>query len=316
MAFTTEIPGLPGGPLKTTYPIRINLIAVDGYQRPGTKARLPRRSVQHGTGNASNASAWAEAQYFVNGAEGRQASVHACADDTEVVICVPLDEVTWQAADGGGPGNMNGLSCEMMEADVIWSDPARRNKLIAITADFMGRCAARFNIADPEQHWTFNAGSRDRHDCPNKLRYLTIDGRPAWDIYAQQWRAARAREQNGGEEQTGGDETTPIEVPLETPLVPAFIEEDVARGFPVDHRLDVEKTIAHACLRQWTVKKTTPRRQRGQLDAKKVGQDLKTGETFPGWYIFKANDKWWVLTRSGTRVAMDDLVERVTVRGA
>jgi hypothetical protein len=313
MAFKTEIPGLPGGPLATTYPIRINLIAADGFQRPGTKARQPRRSVQHGTGNASNASAWAEAQYFVNGAEGRQASVHACADDNEVVICVPLDEVTWQAADGGGPGNMNGLSCEMMEADVIWSDPARRNKLIAITADFMGRCAARFNIAEPEQHWTFNAGSPDRHDCPNKLRHLTIDGRPAWDIYAQQWRAAKAKEQGGGgEEQTGGGE----EPTFETPLVPDFIGEDVARGFPLDHRLEVENTTAHACLRQWTVKKTTPRRQRAQLDSKKVGQDLKAGEKFPGWYIFKANDKWWVLTRSGTRVAMDDLVERVTVRGA
>ena len=54
---------------------------------------------------------------------------------------------TWQAADGGGPGNMNGLSCEMMEADVIWSDPARRNKLIAITADFIRPAAQARAIA-------------------------------------------------------------------------------------------------------------------------------------------------------------------------
>jgi hypothetical protein len=39
MAFTTTIPGLPGGPLVTTYPIRVDLIAIDGYQRTGQPAR-------------------------------------------------------------------------------------------------------------------------------------------------------------------------------------------------------------------------------------------------------------------------------------
>lgn len=192
--YSTTIPGLPGGPLKTTYPIRFNLIAIDGYQRTGQKAHTPRRSVQHGTANASNASAYGEAQYFVNGAEGRQASIHACADDREVVICVPADEVTWQAADGAGPGNMNGYSCEMMEATAIWQNPGRRDALIAITADFMGRVSARLGIATPEKHYDFNAGSSDRHYCPNKLLTTTINGRRAWDIYAEQWRAAKADE--------------------------------------------------------------------------------------------------------------------------
>jgi hypothetical protein len=41
MAFTT-IPGLPGGPLVTTYPIRMNLIAIDGYQPTGQPAHTPR----------------------------------------------------------------------------------------------------------------------------------------------------------------------------------------------------------------------------------------------------------------------------------
>lgn len=194
--FVTGIPGLPGGALVTFYPIRMNLIAVDGYQRTGQKAHTPRRSVQHGTGNASNPSAWQEAQYFVNGAGGSQASIHACADDREVVICTPLDEITWQAADGGGPGNMNGYSCEMMEADAIWHAPNRRDALISITADFMGRCAARLGVTTPERHYDFNENNApsQRHYCPNKLLTTTIDGRKAWDIYAAKWHAARRDE--------------------------------------------------------------------------------------------------------------------------
>lgn len=193
--FSTTIPGLPGGALETTYPVRFNLIpAGHTRQRPGIAAKTPRRSVQHGTGNDSNDDAMAEAQYFVNGAEGRQASVHYCTDDRQAVVVVPLNEVTWQAADGAGPGNMNGFSCEMMEATEIWTNPARRDRLIAITADLMGRTAARLGATVPEQHWTFNAGSADRHDCPNKLRHTTINGRAAWDVYAQQWQAARVDE--------------------------------------------------------------------------------------------------------------------------
>jgi hypothetical protein len=318
MPFTTAVPGLPGGPLKTTYPIRFNLIAIDGFQRTGQPARTPRRSVQHGTGNASNESAMSEAQFFVNGAEGAQSSVHACADDNEVVICVPLNEVTFQAADGGGPGNFNGLSCEMMEATAIWTNPARRNKLIAITADFMGRCSARLGIAEPEQHFDFNWVQccdapcdllcGNRHDCPNKLRRTTIDGRPAWDVYAQQWRAAKANEL----ERMQGDPDGPVV----SPQVPDFVNGDTTRGHPGDHPFEFEHATAFGCLREWTVKTTTPRRFQAKLDSPKVGQDLQAGEKFPGWYVFKVGNKWWVLTKGGTRVAMDDLDERVTVGGA
>ena len=197
--YTTSIPGLPGGPLVTTYPIRMNMIAIDGYQRTGQKAKQPRRSVQHGTGNPGNASAMAEAQYFVNGAEGRQASIHACSDDKEVVICVPLDEVTWQAADGSGPGNMNGFSCEMMEAVVIWTNVTRRDNLIAITADFMGRVAALLGATKTERHWDFNYNlpPEQRHHCPDKL----MDTGHWQTSYVPKWNAARVNElqrMNGG----------------------------------------------------------------------------------------------------------------------
>ena len=41
MAFTLTIPGRPGGPLATTYPIRMNRMAIDGNPRTGQPARTP-----------------------------------------------------------------------------------------------------------------------------------------------------------------------------------------------------------------------------------------------------------------------------------
>lgn len=226
VAHETTIPGLPGGPLVTTYPIRLNLIpAGNTYQRPGTKAGKPRRSVQHGTGNPSNASAWAEAQYFVNGAGGGQASVHWCTDDTEAVLVVPVDEVTWQAADGSGPGNLNGLSCEMMEATAIWSNPERRDKLIALTADLMGRCAARLDIAVPEQHFDFNYANppNQRHNCPEMLRTRWIGETRAWDAYGALWAAARKDEADRMAGETGTRPPVPEKWPRSRVKAPDVI---------------------------------------------------------------------------------------------
>ena len=189
--FSTEVPGLPGGPLRTTYPITVNLIpSSNTRQRSGLTAHTPRRSVQHGTGNPNNPNAAAEAQWFVNGADGGTASIHYCTDDTKAVCCLPFNEVSWQAADGAGPGNMNGFSCEMMEANSIWQDFGRRDKLIAITADLMGRTAARLGVAVPERHWDFNEGTADRHHCPDKLMNTGL-----WESsYVPKWQAARADE--------------------------------------------------------------------------------------------------------------------------
>jgi hypothetical protein len=260
--FTTTVPGLPGGPLVTTYPIRTNMIPKGNTrQRPGIKAKTPRRSVQHGTGNPSNASAMAEAQYFVNGAEGRQASVHYFTDDREAVIGVPLDEVTWQAADGAGPGNMNGFSCEMMEASVIWNNAARRDALISITADLMGRTAARLGAVKPEQHWDFNAGSPDRHDCPQLLRHTMHDWRLAWDVYARRWEIARLDELSRID---GGKPVYAKSYPPE-PLP------------PVAHQTQNGAIWLPLAQKRWTALKDAKRYQWADVDAPEVGPPIKAG---------------------------------------
>lgn len=167
--------------------------------RPGIKARFPRRSVQHGTGNP-NSMAAGEAIYLYNGAEGRQASYHMSIDDRECWVMVPFDEVTWQGADGSGPGNMNGVANEMIENATLWANPARANRCIDNNAEMMGIVAARFAITRPEQHWDFNYMNHpsERHDCPNKLRYY--EG--AWERYTNGWyrhKAAELARMTGGQ---------------------------------------------------------------------------------------------------------------------
>jgi len=298
--------------LATEYPVHLKILPEGMTQnRPGIPASTPRRSVQHGNGNPNSAAA-SEAQYLFNGAEGRQASYHSTCDDKECWVMIPADEVTWQAADGGGPGNMNGFSCEMIEDENLWADPGRRNRVITVTADFMGRVAARLNIDKPEQHrdFNFNNAPSERHDCPNKLRYTMIGGRLAWDIYADRWHAARSDERK---RMGSPGQVTPTDPAFVPPDVPNFVGEDVMRGYPSDHPF--KNTTAFACLRQWTVKTTTPRRHTSSAKAQEVGPPLEAGSTFPGWYIFKSGGNWWVLTKGGTRVAMSDLVEQITVRG-
>jgi hypothetical protein len=165
--YTTVIPGLPGGPLVSSFRVGFNIIpASRTYQRPGIKLRGTFDTTQHATDNTSS-NAPGEAAYFAGGAEGRQASVHAIADESVVMICLPLDEVGWHASDGAGPGNMSTVACELTMRTSLVNNAAlwriaRRN-----AAEFMGRVAAR-KAADnvPSFHRTY---APDRKWCPSIL---------------------------------------------------------------------------------------------------------------------------------------------------
>jgi len=189
MSYSTVIPGLEGGPLLTNHPVFIKLLPLDGYMRPGTGFSGTPIMVQHGTGNP-NSSAASEARWLVDDrASGSQQSYHYITDDKETWVCLPLNEHGWHAADSGGPGNMRGIACEMIESTAVWNDPARRAKCIENAAEIMGRTAARKKASGPEQHWAFNymLPTNLRHDCPNKLRHVYINGRLAWGIYVERF---------------------------------------------------------------------------------------------------------------------------------
>jgi murein DD-endopeptidase MepM/ murein hydrolase activator NlpD len=194
--YSTNVPGLPGGPLVTDYPIRIveehGAKFVPTKYIPDVKALSPRRSVQHGTGNPRNASAWNEALYFVHGAPDengvpRKVSTHVVADHTGIMVALPLDRQGVHAGDAFG--NQHGYACEMIEASSTWDNPVSRDAVIRIAADFMGRCAARLGVEQPNRHSDYG-----NPNCPAKLQTVTIAGTSAWNVYVLRWQAARSDE--------------------------------------------------------------------------------------------------------------------------
>lgn len=295
--YSTSIPGLPGGPLGTDYPIHLLIVPPSqSNNRPGYTARTPRKGLQHGNGNP-NSTAAGEARYLFNGAEGRQASYHSTADDIEVWIMIPANEVTWQAADGDGPGNMNGFSCEMVEDADIWGNYDRRDREISYTADFMGRVAARLNIDKPEQHWDYNYNNApsQRHDCPNRLRHTSIGGRLAWDIYVDRWKVARADEKA---RMTGGVSPT---TPPAKPVYPTKRTAIKKAGKVTFKTLPIVTVQLNQSSDRWACIQGTSARTYPDRDAPAaVKTPFKAGKTYTFDYRTTVDDEIWLVSSAGT----------------
>lgn len=173
MSYSTVIPGLPGGPLTTSFPINVNLI--DSWRtnnRPGIKLRGGFSTTQHMTANW-NTLAPAEAAYLRNGAGGRQASWHATGDDRIVEVTLPVDEVGWHASDGAGPGNMSTVAYELTQQRAMVNNPVRWRRARSNAAEFMGKIAAR-KAGDNRGEFHHNRAP-DKKWCPKVL----LDA-PAW----------------------------------------------------------------------------------------------------------------------------------------
>jgi len=145
-------------------------------QRPGIKRIMPGYWVQHETGNTRvGADAEMHYRYMLSGApdsQGRsqQLGYHFATDDSAIYQMVPIDEVTWQAADSDGPGNMSGISNEMcVNVDGNMALARRNSEALAggvLKALGMGGDRVK-------RHYDFNAADPDRHFCPY---HMMIDG--------------------------------------------------------------------------------------------------------------------------------------------
>lgn len=141
--YSTTIPGCPGGPLQTSFPVVVDLVPSSMTRnRPGIKLRGTFDTTQHMTANRKT-KARAEANYLINGAGGRQASWHNTVDDVIGIVTIPWDEVGWHATDGSGPGNMSTLSCELVEQQALLDDPVKWRRARRNAAELMGKAAAR-----------------------------------------------------------------------------------------------------------------------------------------------------------------------------
>lgn len=324
--FRTAIPGLPGGPLVTDYPVVVDLIPVDGFHRPGRKAGVRRRSVQHGNGNPTS-SARGERNFLHAGApndQGRpqQLSYHATADDTILYVLVPLDEVTYQAADGAGPGNEHGYSLEMVEDRALWNNVARRGRLIHICADFMARVGARLGPGagplKPERHWDFNwvacgfpAYTEDscgaRHHCPDLLMSSGLWSRAYepewWDAYNDERARMETPSPTTSTTTTAAPPTT--SPPTTAPPATAFPRRRVriAKAGPVGFRGVPDVVVAArppAERRVWCVQGTTFRTYPNRGAPAGTPSPAHRGRRYTFDYVAEVKGETWYASKSGS----------------
>lgn len=90
-------------------PIRKNLVAPERYSLKCPYPMKPTRIVVHNTGN--DAPAKNEVSYMVR--NDSEVGFHAAVDDVEVVQGIPFDRNAWNAGDGSGKGNREGISIEI-----------------------------------------------------------------------------------------------------------------------------------------------------------------------------------------------------------
>jgi hypothetical protein len=121
----------------------------------------------HETANTNTgADADMHARYLANGADGSQVSWHFSVDDHHIVQHIPISEVTWQSADGSGPGNMSGVSCELC-VNSDGNEALTRRNAEALVGTI---CAAlRLTVDQIKRHWDMNAADPNRHHCPDHM---------------------------------------------------------------------------------------------------------------------------------------------------
>jgi hypothetical protein len=155
------------------------------YQRPGYRmwGGSPSGTINHETDNyAVGADSLMHAQYLLNGPVDRdgnrmEVSWHFAVDGGSsskghgpmVSQSIPCDEVSWQAACGACGGNYDRVSieqCKNPDGDVA----AARDTHEWLTASLH----ETMDIAPvPDKtldlHWTWNAGTANRHHCPDTM---------------------------------------------------------------------------------------------------------------------------------------------------
>lgn len=264
-------------------------------QRPGIKRQLPGYFVCHETDNhAPGADAEMHARYLNNGAGGRTASWHFTVDDGIIYQHIPIDEVTWQAADGNGPGNMSGISCELCVNAGIDTAKARHNAE-ALCAGIIG--ALHMSVDKVKAHIDFNAGTANRHHCPDTM---LNDG--YWpNIF-------KSNVSNILSSSTVPDPVPPVL----TPQVPAWFAHGLRTG--TDQHADGE-TFQYL-ERKLTAIRRVQKRTFASKHAPLAGS-LDIADKITSAFVFNVEEDGrstaWVLDRDGWAYTLSGLTPRISV---
>jgi hypothetical protein len=283
---TYEVAGLGGKRITLPVPLVVQLVpAGQKNQRPGIKRQTPGFWVQHETGNpAKGADAAMHARWLANGAGGQQLSFHFAVDDKFIYQMVPVDEVTWQAADGAGPGNMSGISCELCINAGIDVAASRRNAeaLAAGVLAALGMHADRVR-----QHNAFSG-----KDCPSRMRREGY-----WPAFV-----ANVAKRIGSIE------------PVDPPKPPVAFAQPGARPASWNGMDQVlGGATFHAIGRRVTAKAGARFRQYAGAKALETRAPATVEEVLEVEWAVQGDGTWWWVTDEGHRVRQAETDCRVTV---
>lgn len=300
-------------PIELPCPLIIRLMPTwQTNQRPGGLRRTPPYWVQHETGNERpGTGAQNHYAYMAGGAMARDNAgnlysqtlgYHFSTDggrkgvDEPGVIwqMVPVNEPTWQAADGDGPGNLNGISNEMC-VNVDGDEARARRNSIALAAGVMGALGA--GIDQIRSHWDFNFANSPahRHHCPD---HMLDDG-----FWPTGFRAGV---------QAIWDAKAPREVAeFARAVFPAWwSDEALFDGEDREHG----GAVWHAVSATYTALKDVRCTAWAGPDAPNTRSPVRKGEKVRGYYRVRASDgKWYVVTRGGSRLRASSLSPFISV---
>jgi hypothetical protein len=222
-------------------------------------------------------------------------SYHFVVGPCRVLQLLPLDEVAWHAGDGYfGPGNRDSVAVAVMRG---CNSDRSLSSLAWLVAEVITN-PGRF-FANQPRAWDFSAQRVRPHEhwAPGRADNGMTPG--DWTSFMQ--RIDEAVERNSGLSARP------------QPMIPEFMtEEELARG--IDRRFG--ESTAYALRRLWIAARDTLRLQHSGPDAPEIGPRIRQGESFIGEFVFKSYGQWWVLTRWGARVRMDDLEPQIELRVA
>ena len=259
-------------------------------QRPGIRRQTPGVWVQHETANPRpSADARMHAAYLHQGAPGANGrpqtlSYHFTVDDEVIYQMIPVDEVTWQAADDNGPGNMSGISCELCVNAGIDHARARANAE-ALAAAIMHAAGVP------------RAGVRKHQDFSGKYC-------PALMLGAGYWPRFVANVQQRYDQLAGGGAAYVAPNPPPKPTG----SDAVVNGYTF---WAIDRTV--------TAAREAPALRWAGSGSPAVRAPYRAGERFRVIYAVQGAEvdgsRWWYVTPDGARVPQAACLPRVAFMG-
>jgi len=276
--------------IESPVPIIQDLLPFTAQHRPGYKLNKPRKWIQHETANYNaGANAAMHSRWLHNGAGGAYVSFHFCVDDKEIRQFVPIDEVTWQAGDGAGPGNYQCVSSELCVNADGNETLSRRNaqNLSAQILYAMGYEDAQALGA----HWDYNYANDpdERHHCPEQLMFVD----KVWDPW-----------KNGANSIIR--ELVASEIPPAPPeptyppsVLPDWFGFQATQDRPSDQKY--QGRTAYVCMRNYKALATTVPRTEPDTKAKPSGPKVEQGQKVFGvrLWVHPADNRTWIVTEDG-----------------